>query len=1144
MRKHAKALLAISALLLTLAIGVTLALAAAPVVSIDPASEVRYTTAHVSGTVDPEDQETYWSFEVNPEGEGWSGFTFQGPFFAGEGPQNVSTDLSGLKPGTEYKLRLVANNFIDPEVVSAEESFTTDAVAKPSPSEVTVSSIDGGSAHFSATVDPNAPESAPVSDPLVEEAFKASWHFECEPACPGSLNGEVPADDQPNAVEVDAEKLQPNTEYKVRLVASNAGGSEESAQKDFKTAAVPPTIGKLVNHQSAGGNVAIGGFVNPHNSAITDCEFSFGPTKSYGQSIPCEALPPTNNQSSLVKAQVSGLTPGATYHFMLSVATAAGTTDGADRAFTALSSPSQSDCVNAGRPGVGELPDCRAWEMVSPQDKNGGNVPAVSLRTRAAADGSAAQFFSLTGFAGVEGMGVAADYIARRSTDPDPGNQGWSTHAITPPQDPLNLGNHLSGGEPKYVGTFSQDFSAAVFLGTTPLTEAPSVANAANLYRRGDVLSPGAGNYQLLTDCLSSPLGPCTSPIPPIIATGKVPSFAGASADLSHVVYESALKLTNDAPASPFVIKLYESTGGAPHLVGVLPAGQAAPRAISGRGFFGGRFSSHTITSDGSRIFFTVPPNSSSSEGDLYARINARSTVQLNASERSTPDAEAEATYWDASTDGRRVFFTTAEALTIDAPEGPSKLYMWEQAETNETQSVEVDASGGSFTLSFHGISTEPIAFDAPASGASSVQSALEALKGPAPEERPLLAPGSLSVTGGASPYLVAFEGDLAGANVAEMSADGSGLSGGASTAAVETTQPVKNLTYLSVDEEPSDGGAGTVEGAVGASSGGDRVYFISGGQLVPGAPIPSFGSLGLYLWDEGEIEFVGALGNFVGDQGALLDGNFLNLRLKQSHVTSEGHLVFASSSGEGLLSVHGGDDYDHGTCPGSTAACTEIYVYNPDSGELQCASCNPSGAPATAAAETRSFRSEQLGGAQHASYLIRPLSDDGRYAFFSTAERLVSEDTNGVSDAYVYDTTTGEPRLLSSGESPEPSYFLDSSADGHDAFFNTSERLSGWDVDGNYDLYDARVDGGFPEPPPPPPSCVGDACQPPPLDLNDSTPASSAFHGSGDPADRRKAKARCPQGKRKIKARDGKGRCVKRTKKKRNANSNRRAGR
>ena len=70
---------------------------------------------------------------------------------------------------------------------------------------------------------------------------------------------------------------------------------------------------------------------------------------------------------------------------------------------------------------------------------------------------------------------------------------------------------------------------------------------------------------------------------------------------------------------------------------------------------------------------------------------------------------------------------------------------------------------------------------------------------------------------------------------------------------------------------------------------------------------------------------------------------------------------------------------------------------------------------------------------------------------------------------------------LLSSGTSDASSFYFDNTPSGSDALFVTSQQLVPTDTDGAYDIYDARVDGGFPAPKPPPPPCVGESCKPPP---------------------------------------------------------------
>jgi hypothetical protein len=87
---------------------------------------------------------------------------------------------------------------------------------------------------------------------------------------------------------------------------------------------------------------------------------------------------------------------------------------------------------------------------------------------------------------------------------------------------------------------------------------------------------------------------------------------------------------------------------------------------------------------------------------------------------------------------------------------------------------------------------------------------------------------------------------------------------------------------------------------------------------------------------------------------------------------------------------------------------------------------------------------------------------------------------------------------LISSGTSGEESAFLDASESGDDVFFLTSARLTASDLDTSLDLYDARVDGGFPEAIKPV-ECSGDACQAPASPPSDPTPASLSFQGAGN---------------------------------------------
>ena len=86
---------------------------------------------------------------------------------------------------------------------------------------------------------------------------------------------------------------------------------------------------------------------------------------------------------------------------------------------------------------------------------------------------------------------------------------------------------------------------------------------------------------------------------------------------------------------------------------------------------------------------------------------------------------------------------------------------------------------------------------------------------------------------------------------------------------------------------------------------------------------------------------------------------------------------------------------------------------------------------------------------------------------------------------------------MISKGSSPEPSGFLDASANGEDVFFLTTSALSPRDTDTAYDVYDARVNGTEPQPSRRP-SCLGDSCQGV-VTPEDLTPGCLTFPGPGN---------------------------------------------
>jgi hypothetical protein len=648
------------------------------------------------------------------------------------------------------------------------------------------------------------------------------------------------------------------------------------------------------------------------------------------------------------------------------------------------------------------LPDCRAYEKVSPPDKNGGDVMRFTQQTRAASDGSAVQYASLVGSGEAMGTSISSNFIGVRTGEV--GTQGWRVHPITPSLEPLPFLAQLlsSGFDTIYRGEMSADLSHGVIETTSPLTTgSPDTDQVLNLYLRTDIRSPGAGHYELISACPA-----CEEPLS-AFPTDR-PEFAGASADFSHILFETTQNLTAEATAlDASAPKAYEWHDGVVRLAGILPNGDPAPASKPGAGVLvsstltapTGGYAFNAISRDGSRVYFTEPV-SGSNLGRIYLRIEngtpGASTVEVNVAE-PTPNSSPldDGRFWAATPDGRYAFFTTKENLLPQdtGNENFTDLYRWDsEAPTGE------------------------------------------------------------------------------------------------------------RLTLIS---QPDLGLDADVGGFVGASDDGRYVYFISSQQLVTGEP-SSGGINRIFVWHEGTIHEVSAISPL--DVGAVIGGTW-RADPKSSRVTGDGtRLAFVSrNTGESQP-----DDLPH---VGSSDACTqgggcaEVYTYNATTNATPvCISCTTLDTPAKG---DSSFLSEAgRGAAGSTSHLNHPLSEQGRYVFFTSPNALVPQDTNEAADAYEYDTETETIHLISSGTSPDGSYFLDASADGSDVFFATRQRLLGWDGDEQVDLYDARLSGGLPEPPPAAATCAGNDCRPAPSSepLSPDT-GSATFKGRGSPRLRRHPK-------------------------------------
>jgi hypothetical protein len=346
-----------------------------------------------------------------------------------------------------------------------------------------------------------------------------------------------------------------------------------------------------------------------------------------------------------------------------------------------------------------------------------------------------------------------------------------------------------------------------------------------------------------------------------------------------------------------------------------------------------------------------------------------------------------------------------------------------------------------------------------------------------------------------------------------------------------------KNEALIDLTYNPGEVNGAEVMGVLGASEDGKRVYFAANGDLdgsggqatagnCKGSPEAGAGQCSLYLLEEApsgdwETRFIARL-DATGDEAKSdgLDwtghGGVINQYERSALVSADGATLLFRSQRQLT-------DYDNEGVP-------ELYRYEVGDGPPSCVSCNPTGEAPSEAPRLGSINlTAQKPQTDPLFLLSRNLSADGKRVFFETADALVAGDTNGrikceeegssqgkspsCQDVYEWEARgTGSCKedvqgggclyLLSTGTSPNSSYFADASVSGDDAFIVTRSALVGQDQDQLQDVYDTRVHGGISSQNsvmvPPCESldgCHGPQSAPPATE----TPASASFTGPGN---------------------------------------------
>ncbi|HEX5925912.1 MAG TPA: hypothetical protein VFY45_18920 [Baekduia sp.] len=286
------------------------------------------------------------------------------------------------------------------------------------------------------------------------------------------------------------------------------------------------------------------------------------------------------------------------------------------------------------------LPDCRAYEMVSPPYKEDFGITLQSFN-----DDGAVSFTSPGIFAG-NGYGVVFnEYVAMRSS------AGWATVSPAPTAAIYDTSTNAA------VEGLSADFGTSLWISRRRV--APADGGLYFYYLRHP-------------DGSLTRVGPGAVPGVPEVSRAQVPFTQGASADLSHILFSHGPNFGTDYPT------LYEH-------VGTGNDGPARRVSVDNNGHEMANACPAGMSVDGRVIVFGSGCGSGGI-ARLWARVGGSATVAVSGSECTRSPADlagacigAEVVRYEGmAVDGSRVFFTTDQQLVNSDTDTSNDLYACE----------------------------------------------------------------------------------------------------------------------------------------------------------------------------------------------------------------------------------------------------------------------------------------------------------------------------------------------------------------------------------------------------------------------------------------------------------------------------------
>jgi NHL repeat-containing protein len=457
--------------------------------------------------------------------------------------------------------------------------------------------------------------------------------------------------------------------YRLRATNKHAVKSESntvySEDETFSTTAMA-VIKEVAATKLTATSAVLQAKVNPSGLAASyhfeygACDLGRGcATSPYTGTVPMsEGAIAAGSSDVLVQQPIVGLEANTTYHLRIVVTDANGVARSPEATF--IDEPAASTCPSPRQPEDSLLADCRGYEMVTPPDKNGALIDngAFMPEPLIAPDGSLVLAKSIQCFHAPP----SCVGIRQREGEPyafERTPSGWTTTTLAPP---------IAAGAT--MRSYSAETGVILYaLAAVPPEREQMYARTPDgtFHRIGPIAEAAGVHVERLTE-----------------------SRIAANSDLSVLIYgNSHLWPSLEGGASGRTLLEYRGTeANSPNLVAVTgPAGSTSLISACGSQLGGPDPSEHGVLSTDARtVFFSVLPCAGGTGTNigtkvpvvgLYARIEqstGTATVHVSApgteSECHTTCREqkpADAAFQGASTDGSRAYFTSTGQLTDNA---------------------------------------------------------------------------------------------------------------------------------------------------------------------------------------------------------------------------------------------------------------------------------------------------------------------------------------------------------------------------------------------------------------------------------------------------------------------------------------------